>query len=144
MWGQETEDIPQQHTFSNMEQGTQQVHYPSFKLTRLEIPTFDGDRIKYTEFWAIFSATIDQNRQLSGKEKFMYLKNRLAGQAKQAISCILVSNENYTVATTLLKDRFEDTQFSLYNHYMALINLSPATNSSKELRLMYDQLKEHF
>ena len=74
----------------------------------------------------------------------MYLKSRLAGQAKQAISGILVSNENYTVATTLLKDRFEDTQFSLYNHYMALTNLSPATNSSKELRLMYDQLEEHF
>ena len=46
---------------------------------------------------------------LSVVEKFCYLKDRLIGEAKHAISGISVSKENYSVVKTLLKERFEDT-----------------------------------
>ena len=74
----------------------------------------------------------------------MYLKNRLIWDAKQAISGISLSKENYTVFKTLLRERFEDVQLVLHNHYMELINLPAGRNTPRGLRLMYDHMEKHF
>ena len=52
--------------------------------------------------------TIDRNETVSGVEKLKSLNSKLTGEARQAISGILLSNENYNVATELLKLRFGD------------------------------------
>ena len=90
-------------------------------------------------FWDFFLFTVDQNVHLSDIEKLCYLKDRLIGEAKHAISGISVSKENYRVVKTLLKENFEDTQLVIHHHYTDLINLTPATNSSKGLRFVYDK-----
>ena len=86
---------------------------------------------------------MDQNVNLSDVEKFCYLKDRLIGEAKHGISGISVSQENYSVVKTLLKERFEDTQLVIHHHYTDLINLTPATNSSKGLRFVYDKVESN-
>ena len=94
-------------------------------------------------FGIFFHVTVDQNVHLSDIEKFCYLKDRLIGEAKQAISGISVSKENFRVVKTLLKERFEDTQLVIHHHYTDLINLTPATNSSKGLRFVYDKIESN-
>ena len=76
-------------------------------------------------------------------QKFCYLKDRLIGEAKHAISVISVSKENYSVVKTLLKERFKDTQLVKHHHYTDLINLTTATNSSKGLRCVYDKIESN-
>ena len=127
----------------NLEQLQQHDHGCSVKLPELEIPTFDCDRLQWREFWDFFHVTVDQNVHLSDVEKFCYLKDRLIGEAKHAISGISVSQENYSVVKTLLKERFEDTQLVIHHHYTDLINLTPATNSSKGLRFVYDKIESN-
>ena len=39
------------------------------KLPELEIPVFDGDKIKWKQFWDFFIVTVDQNERLSDIEK---------------------------------------------------------------------------
>ena len=90
-----------------------------------------------------FHVTVDQNVHLSDIEKFCYLKDRLIGEAKTAITGISVSKENYCVVKTLLNERFEDTQLVIHHHYTDLINLTPATNSSKGLRFVYDKIESN-
>ena len=94
-------------------------------------------------FWDTFEATIHHNPTLSDLEKLNYLNSKLTGKAKDAVSGILLSNDNYSVAVTLLKDRFGDKQSVINCHYTELINVAPAINSSKGLRLLYDEIEKH-
>ena len=54
------------------------------KLPKLERPTFNGDKIKFKEFWDAFEATVHKNMKLSNIEKFNYLRSRLTGPANVA------------------------------------------------------------
>ena len=108
------------------------------KLPQLEMPNFRGDKMKWTEFWDTFETTIDQNESLSDIEKLKYLNSKLTGEAKQAVSGILLSNENYRVAIDLLKERFGDKQTVINSHYSELINLTPASNNTKSMHSLYD------
>ena len=91
--------------------------------------------MKRTEFWDTFEATVHHNPALSDIEKLNYLNSKLIGKAKDAVSGILLSNDNYSVAINLLKERF--------GHYTELINISPAINSSRGLRLLYHETEKH-
>lgn len=66
-----------------------------------------------------------------------YLNSKLSGEAKNAAAGNMLSNENYSIVTTLLKERFEDNQ-------VVLININPATSISKGLHFMHDQMEMHF
>ena len=112
--------------------------HTSVKLPKLKIPVFNGDVLKWTEFWDTFEVAIHQSPTMSDIEKLHYLNSKLTGKAKDAVSGILLSNENYSVAVNLLKDRFGDTQSVINCHYTELINVTPAVNSSKGLRMLYD------
>ena len=115
----------------------------SIKLPQLEIPTFGGDKMRWKEFWDTFAATVDNNPNLTNIEKLNYLNSKLIGEAKSAVSGILLSIENYSVTVTLLKERFGDVQSVVNCHYTELINITPAINSSKGLRQLYDQIEKH-
>ena len=80
----------------------------------------------------------------SGELKMHYLNSKLSGDAKKAVAGIMLSNENYSIVTTVLKESFEDNQVVLHNHYIELININPATSTSKGLRFMHDQMEKHF
>ena len=77
---------------------------------------------------------------MSDIEKLKYLNSKLTGEAKQAVSGILLSNENYRVAIDLLKERFGDKQTVINSHYSELIKLTPASNNTKSMRSLYDQM----
>ncbi|XP_078334132.1 uncharacterized protein LOC144625796 [Crassostrea virginica] len=113
------------------------------KLPKLELPTYNGDKIKFKEFWDAFEATVHKNMKLSNIEKFNYLRSRLTGPANVAISGLSLSNENYDVAITILRDRFGDTQSVINKHYVELINIQSATNDTTSLRKLYDDLERH-
>ena len=99
--------------------------------------------MKWPEFWNVFEVTIDQNSNLSNIEKFIYLKNSLTGDAKQALSGILISNENYKNAKTLLKEIFEDIELLKRTHFAGLINLPKAANTTRDLRAIYNKIECH-
>ena len=47
----------------------QQNSSSTIKLPQLDIPSFNGDRMKRTEFWDTFETTIDLNDSLSDIDK---------------------------------------------------------------------------
>ena len=72
------------------------------KLPKLELPTYNGDRVKFKEFWDALEATVHKNMKFSNIEKFNYLRSRLTEPPKSAISGLLFCNENDDVAITIL------------------------------------------
>lgn len=100
----------------------QQNSSSTIKLPLLDIPSFNGDRMKWTEFRHTFETTIDLNNSLSGIDKLKYLDSKLTGEAKQAVSGIHLTIENYKVAKALLKERFGDQQAVINFQEMSLYN----------------------
>ena len=89
------------HQYKTSEQCQQEMYQCNVKLPELEIPVFDGDKMKWREFRDFFKVTVDQNKWLSEIERFCYLKSNLTGEASQAFSGLSMSNENYRIAKTL-------------------------------------------
>lgn len=115
----------------------------SARLPKLEIPSFNGDRLKWSEFWDSFSASVHKNTSLSDIEKLNYLMSKLTGEARQSVSGIFLSNENYSLVVELLKERYGDAQTVVNSHYVELINLKLAPNTAKGLRGLYDHIEKH-
>ena len=51
------------------------------KLPKIELKRFNGDILKWTEFWDAFESTIHDNKSLHDVDKFNYLRSQLQGTA---------------------------------------------------------------
>ena len=144
MIGQQQMQQQQQQT-SNTEQPSHRNASTgnSVRLPKFEIPSFSGEKLKWTEFWDSFEAAVHLNMSLSDVEKLNYLISKLKGEAKSSVSGILLSNENYQVAVELLKERYGDKQAVVTSHYTEMINLKQAPNNPKGLPNLYNQVEQH-
>ena len=76
------------------------------KFLKWDPKKFDGNVLKWTEFWDAFEATIHNNQGLHAMDKFNYLKSQLYGNARKVISGLELTKDNYYVAINLLKERY--------------------------------------
>ena len=113
------------------------------KLPKIELRKFDGDILKWTEFWDAFESTIHSNKSLHNVDKFNYLKGQLQEQASEVLSGLELTNENYNVAVEILKERYGRKQFMIDAHYAKMMNMPMATYKAVSLRLFYDSTEKH-
>ena len=67
--------------------------------------SFDGDIMKWTQFWDLSERNIDKNTTLSDVNKFQYMKGLLSCQAANVTAHLLITEENYRPAVAGLKQR---------------------------------------
>ena len=58
--------------------------FATSRLPKLSLPIFSGDPLTWQTFWDSFYAAIHANTNLSGIQKFNYLKAQLQGDAARA------------------------------------------------------------
>ena len=75
--------------------------------TSLKIPTFQGDVMKWAEFWELYAIAVHNNPKFANVQKFVVLKSHLAGVALKSIQWIPVTGDGYTQAVEVLKERFD-------------------------------------
>jgi len=109
---------------------------------QLEMTPFDGDVLKWQEFWDQFEASI-HNASYPPIDKFNYLRSKLKGEAMSAISGYQLSNSNYTVVVDVLKRRFGNPQVIIDAHYRSLSHLPAAVNQTSSLRQCFDTIEQH-
>ena len=134
------EQVRQIHT-----QQTTSTSLQSFgplKPPQLEIAPFNGDILKWQEFWDAFEASVHQ-ASYAPVDKLNYLKSKLQGEALAAISGYQLSNENYAVVVDVLKKRFGNQQLIIDAHYRHLSHIPPASNQVSKLRQCYDAIERH-
>ena len=118
--------------------------YTGVKLPKLTIKKFNGDPVNWKNFIQSFEAAVDSKESLSNVEKFTYLKGYLSDSALQSIEGFPLTNDNYTQAMILLKERYGNPQLIVSSHMNALIKLERINGSNvKDLRQLYDKIESN-
>ena len=117
--------------------------FSASRLPKLTLPTFSGNPLAWLTFWDSFQAAIHLNPNLSGVQKFNYLKAQLQGNAARTIDGIPLCDQNYLHAVTLLQDRFRQTHKLVAAHMQALLVVPNPTNTLSSLRTFHDTIESH-
>ena len=133
----------QHHDFLEKQDKKEKELATTVKLPKIELLSFSWDKLKWSEFWDSFESAIHNNKKLSNIEKFNYLKSKVTDEARSAILGLTLSNENYSIAVDILKDRFGKSQEATDLHYNKMINLQPAFNKTCSLRSLLDTMQKH-
>ena len=104
---------------------------------------FDGNLLKWQEFWDSFDTTVTRNPSLEDIDKLNYLRAQLRGEAKDVIAGLEVTSASYTVAVDLLKERYSDKQLMIDAHYSKLRNIPIVSTYYEKLRSIFDQIERH-
>ena len=84
---------------------------PGIKLPKYALLKFEGNIMKWQEFWDSYEASIHKNSALQEVDKFNYLKVQLEGEARDVIAGLDITNANYDVAVKMLKERYGKKTF---------------------------------
>ena len=116
---------------------------PSIKLPKMVLEKFDGKVQNWRSFWNRFETSIDNKDYLNEVDKFNYLLGLLSDDAKECVSGLDLTDENYEEAKRILNDRFGNPQVVIAAHMESLVNLPAVTSLSNvsQLRKMYDQVE---
>lgn len=77
------------------------------KLPKLDVPTFDGDILRWQPFWEQFETSVHNRTSLSNAEKLVYLQQAIrSGSARTAIKGLSHSGDQYDEAVGCLKGRY--------------------------------------
>ncbi|XP_058816995.1 uncharacterized protein LOC131680290 [Topomyia yanbarensis] len=110
----------------------------------ISLKPFSGRFDDWVSFRDLFVSLIHNNQQLSAVQKLHYLRATLSGEAAGIISSLELSANNYTVAWTMLKERYEHTTFLIKRHMSAFLALSPVKKeSSIKLSELADEFYRH-
>ena len=108
---------------------------PGAKLPKLEVPTFDGDILKWKSFWDQFSVSIHKRSDLTAAEKMVYLQNALKDKtAKSTIEGLTKSGEHYEEAVKCLQTRYDRPRMVHQTHVRRIVEApSLRDGTGKEL-----------
>ncbi|KAK6025201.1 Pao retrotransposon peptidase [Ostertagia ostertagi] len=109
-------------------------------LSRLDLPTFDGNLLEYAEFFARFRALIGDKKQLDDATKFSLLKSCLKGRALQSIQGLALTGQNYHIALDILKSRYDDKVTTRHILFSQLANLPSCDPEGKHLQSLYNKM----
>eukprot|EP00794_Sanderia_malayensis_P019641 gene19643-21585_t len=118
----------------------------SIRLPKIEMKSFNGDPKEWIQFWDVFERNIHLNTSLARVNKMQYLKGLLKGAAANAISHLLITEDNYQPAVEALKQRYGQPALLRNSHLAALKEVEPVYNSKEltRLRRLHDDVDCHY
>ncbi|CAK1584895.1 unnamed protein product [Parnassius mnemosyne] len=121
--------------------GSHSGNHKFVKLPTIQLPKFNGSYDNWLEFHDTFMSLIHSNDEIDDINKFHYLRASLEGPAAVVIQSIEFSAANYTVAWTILCDRYDNKRLLIQNHVTALFNIAPINKElSVNLKRLTDQI----
>ncbi|XP_011169783.2 uncharacterized protein LOC105202801 [Solenopsis invicta] len=114
------------------------------KLPRINLPTFAGSFEDWIPFRNMFQTMIHQNATLPNVQKMQYLIVSLKGEARDMVGSLEVSDENYSEAWEMLKERYDDTGLIIQKHIKALFEVPVIVKENHVLlRRALDNVLKH-
>jgi hypothetical protein len=93
------------------------------KLPEIKLPLFSGNACNWLHFKNTLEALVINNATLSNVQKFHYLIASLQNEAKDLISNLQITNENFMVAWQLITQRYNNKRPIAIMHAQQLCHL---------------------
>ena len=113
-----------------------------FEFPRLQTPTFHGSYDTWLNFHDSFKSMCHDNAEIPTIHKFYYLKSCLKDEVAEIIASLKTTNENYTVAWKLLKNRYNNRRFIVKSHARSLFKI-PRVSREFSVRNLVDNVQKH-
>ena len=128
---------------ATMSTSTNASHSTGIRLPKLNLPVFDGDVLKWHEFFESFKASVDC-KNISDVEKFTYLRQQLRNEALSTVGGLPLTAANDQNALQLLQNRYGNEKRRIRAHVRELLNTeSPNFRDVKSLRSFVDRVQLH-
>ncbi|XP_058978855.1 uncharacterized protein LOC131802550 [Musca domestica] len=109
---------------SEMSQQGREVDFTNVsRLPPCDTDTFKGGYREWPTFRDLFSAIYINNSKLSNVEKLFHLTQKTAGEAREIISHVPLTNDGFTLAWKNLTDRYENKRMQINEEIKTLFNL---------------------
>jgi hypothetical protein len=95
------------------------------KLPVISLPTHDGETCSWPQYRDTFKALIVNNTTLSNVQKFHYFIASLNNEAKDLISKLKITNDNFLVAWQLVTQRYNNKRHVTFHHIQLLRKKAP-------------------
>ena len=116
----------------------------SIRLPKFNLPTFHGDIMKWTAFWAQFSSAVDSVPELDQINKLTYLRDAIKDPSINPILFNGANNEwHYDEVVAHLKARYHKPKSIHANYSKQLTETSTIKNTQPDLISFADDL-DHF
>ena len=114
----------------------------NFRLSKLDIPKFDGSILEFQSWWDQYEIAVHTNNRLSAVEKFVYLRSLTTNDASLSIEGFPLTAANYEEAVGLLKDRYGKKSKLISAHVSKLLSLEEISGvNPKALRKQFDVME---
>jgi len=113
------------------------------QVTQTDTAKICGNPLHWLTFWDSFQAAIHLDRNLTGAQKFNYLKYQFEGDAARKIEGPPLTDLNYSHVVAILQDRFGQPHKLTAAHMKALLELPRPFNSLTSLRVFRDSIESH-
>ena len=113
------------------------------RLSKLALPIFNGNPLKWQTFWDSYKAAVHDNKSLCDIKRFNYLKAHLAEEAARSIEGLPLTDTNYAQSVKILEERFGQPHKITNAHMQALLDLPNPSESVTSLRGFYDCMENH-
>ena len=103
------------------------------KIPKLECKIFDGtskDKLEFKNFLTQFSNCIVACGTLPDANKLTYLRSYLSGYALKITSHLSVTDDNYDIVLSLLKEKFLDVPYIVDESFKTLLSISPSFDTA--------------
>ena len=97
-------------------------------LKPLKVPTYNGDKRKFEDFWALFRSLVDESTEPTSL-KMARLRQCLTGNALEAIRGLVVTGPEYEEAKEILKTKYGGAR-RLLRAYMDQLEQAPLMRSN--------------
>lgn len=111
-------------------------------LPKVEAKKFDGKLENWRSYRDWFTATIHRHEFLTDAQRLDYLKRTCEGEAAETIKAFQATDENYTVAWTLLEKTY-DIEYILVLRHCDLLMETPSMkrNSADEMKKLSNNIQ---
>ena len=118
---------------------------PNIELTKISIPTFNGDTLNWVTFREQFEIAIHLNKKVHVVQKLVYLQNAVeAGTAKYIIKGLSNSAGSYEQTVECLQQLYDKPMFIHQSHLRAVMEAPLIkAGSTNEMRLFHDIVNQH-
>lgn len=94
------------------------------QLPPIKLPRYNGNVLEWTHYFHMFHDLVHSRHDLTNIQKMHYLHSSLKDEALNTIKSLPITNENYSVALELLRDRFDNNLVISAHHIQNILKIN--------------------